>query len=393
MRYNILFPIGIIFLILGFLYNEAILLGLGLFIIVILYISILWINSAYKNLSVTMTSKRNASFKEKPFEITYSIENKSILPYPNIELIVSFHRNINILEELKLIRNEGYYNFYKLNFSVPPKTRITKKINCIANKRGNYFIGDLKLNISDPFNLNNKIFNKVKYKEIGIYPNIYAINNINQFFNQLYGSKKSNKALIEDRILPKGAREYIQSDPFTKIDWKATGKYNKLFTKQYEFTTHKELWILSNLKTNDKTWMGTDEDEVEQVISATASLAYLFSSNNISYNILMNAKLVRSNNLYKLSAKRKKDLENVLYQLAKLKSYISVNYIHTLKYVKKDIGLTKPTIILVSTYLSQEVKQQISLLKREGYKVIYINPLNEGVEANEDMGVLYKSAT
>lgn len=377
--------VALIFFALGFISDVTILIGLAFVISLLIIFSILWVYFGEKYLSVSVKSERIAYFQGDEFEVYYTIENRSFLPYTNIRLIIAIHRNVTV-ENITPKRNEGIYNFYQLNFTLRPRSKVAQSITCSTKSRGGYYFDETYLIINDQFLIYEATKKNFPIKEIAIYPKIFSINSIKNQLNQIYGNKKINISFLEDRILPKGAREYLPTDPFTKIDWKQTSKYSNLFTKQYEYTAHQEFLILANLKTSDEVWMGTDEQKVERAISTVASLAYLFSKKGLSYHILMNAKLVKRNDLFKLSANTQEDLQKILYQLAKLRSYTTVNYIHTLRSIKKYHGGKKPIIILVSSYLSKEVEAQITKLKSERYKIIWID-INNAVEA-ENGGLL-----
>lgn len=369
-------------------YGDIILL-LFFLIIIIVVLGKWWVYVGKKNIFVKVETIKIADFQDNLFEVTYVIENRSILPFPNLHLFTALHRNIDV-EGLSSKSINGYYNYYLLNFSLQPKSKLSKTICCKANMRGSYLFGDITLFLLDPFSISTLRLNVYYTKEIGIYPKIFPIHIPKEQLSQINGNKKVNFSLLEERLLPKGAREYSPTDPFTKVDWKQSSKINQLFTKEFEYTSHQQFMILVNLKISDQPYSNNDE-KVEQIISTVASLAYRLSTNNVSYNILMNIKLAKSKTLYKLSASSKKDLKNVLYQLARLKSYTTVNYVHALRMAKDGIGPNRPTIILISLFLSEEARFQINRLKRERYKVIWINPLTiEREEYSDELLAIYK---
>lgn len=368
-------------------YGDVFLLLIFL-IIIIVVLSKWWVYVGKKNIFVNVEGLKSAEFQDNLFEITYILENRSILPFSNLQLFTAIHRNINV-EGLSSKMVEGYYNYYQLNFSLQPKSKVSKTILCKANMRGGYLFGDLSLLLSDPFFINTSTLNIYYTKEIGIYPKVFPIIPPKEQLNQLNGDKKVNFSLLEERLLPKGAREYLPTDPFTKVDWKQSSKFNQLFTKEFEYTSHQQFMILVNLKTTDQPFSSSDE-KVEKIISTVASLAYILSQANISYNILMNIKLAKSRTLYRLSSSSTKDLKNILYQLAKLKSYTTVSYVHALRMARDGISPNRPTIILVSTYLSEEASLQINKLERDRYKVIWINPLTiEREEYSDELLAVY----
>jgi|GEM_PF-4336221 len=382
--------LSIIFFLIGFIYNKLMLLGLSVFIIILLFIMKWWIHTGKKQLKVKVSGREKAGYKGNILKVTYTVENYSLLPFLNLRMLISLHRNIEV-KYIPVNKNEGYYNNYELIFSVPPKSKVSQTITFQINQRGNYFFGDTQLTVSDPFSLNINTLDFIQQKEISIYPDLHSVPAFHQqqFLQNSDGRRKSRVQWMEERILPKGAREYSSSDPFYKIDWKQTSKTGQLFTKQFEHSMKQEVWILGNLRTTDKLYLWSDNKKVEQVISTVASLAYFFSKTGVSYNIMFNAKLVKVSELYHLNANKKNDLKKVLYELAKLGSYTTVDFGHTFRSIKKS-GSLNPIIIVVSSYLSEQLEQVISSYRKQKSRVIWINPFHEKTEGsiNESLDIL-----
>lgn len=376
--------LSLLFIVAGVIYNQIILLGLGFFLVAIIVLCDIWLSKVEKNLKIDIVRSVNVSHINKPVNITYSIENKSILPLTYVILTVSLHKNISA-NNLTFFKQEGYYNFYKLHFSLPPKRKVSKKITIVSNSRGNYQLGDINLTISDPLLISTKKIICNINKNIVIYPKIKKTYILEKQLFKPDGMEKSNIIWIENRILHKGAREYLPTDSLSKIDWKQTSRQGKLYSKEYEYTSKQKIWILANLKTIENKYIFEDnEKKIEEIISTVASLAYCFSSHNISYKIAMNIKIAKTNSIYQLNSDNpNKDLKKILLQLAKLKSYKNINFLHTLKTVKANVDTSITVIVLVSTFLSDEIKIEIEKLKREKYTVIWINPSyqkQEGIE-------------
>ncbi len=383
------------FFIVGFTYNNFLVLGLSLFIIGLLFISKWWLQIGKKQIQVKVKSREKASYIGEPVKATYTVENQSKLPFTNVRLIISLHRNIKV-KNLPIRRSEGYYHFYELVFSLPPRSKSSQTIIYQFNRRGNYLIGDIKLLITDPFSLNIEGLKVFQLKDINIYPDLHAVPTFPQqnLLLRTDGRRKARIPWLEERILPKGSREYLLTDPFYKIDWKQTSRNGQLYTKQYEHSMKQEVWILGNLRTADQYAIWSEEERLEKVLSTIASFAYFFSKNNISYHILFNAKLVKKNELYHLKSNKKNDLNTILYELAKLSSYTTVDFTHLFRIVKSSDSF-QPTILVISTYLSKQIEEVIARYKKQKYQVIWINPFYEKTEesSHESMDVMANTSS
>ncbi len=357
----------------GFVYQQDLLIILGLFVLSLFLLSYLWISSGSRYLKVKGENSLKATFRDTPFSIAYTIENSGFLPYINGSFFFTLHRDI-MVENLPVVKVEGYYHTYQINVSLPPKSIVHHTLSLRINKRGNYYLGDTSLVIADPFSYSSATIFNFLPMEIAIYPEIKPIPSPIRNLFRPNGNTRTNQRIFEDRMLPKGAREYTPQDPFYKIDWKQTGRMGSLYTKEFEQSANQEIWILANLKTSDNPIEGLNEEKVEEVISTVASYAYTLSQKGQSYLIMKNAKLAKVNSLYTLYAGSKKDVGYILYELARLKSYKTVDFIHTLKAVKKHSISYKPIILLVSAYFSERILKQVELLKREGYRIHLINP-------------------
>jgi len=376
--------ISIILFLIGFIYDHFIVLGISILIIGLLLLSKWWINTGKKHVKVKVSSKEKASYIGNPLQVTYTLENRAIIPFPNIRLVIRLHRNVEV-RNIPIYQTEGYYHLYELVFSLPPRSRSSQTVSCQINRRGNYLLGDVDMIHTDPFSFNTEVIDFFQAFDINIYPALHPIPALpqQQLLLRTDGRRKAKFPWLEERILPKGAREYHWNDPFYKIDWKQTGKTGRLFTKQYEHSMKQEIWILGNLRTSDEFSLWSEEEKIESVLSAVASFAYFFSKIGVSYHILFNAKLLKKNDVYHLKANKKDDLRNILYELAKLRSYTTVDFTHLFRMVRASVSF-HPTILVISAYLSESLKKVVARYQREKYQVIWINPVQEKTEGNHD---------
>lgn len=130
--------------------------------------------------------------------------------------------------------------------------------------------------------------------EFIVYPKLLPVNGVNAVFHMMPGDSRLNYSPFEDVQSPLGTRDYSYSDPFHKINWKATVKTQKMQTNIYEKVVDRTFVFIVNLSTeNDKNMVSFNKN-LENLLSYTAYLSEYATKMRIPLkSILMLESLVR----------------------------------------------------------------------------------------------------
>lgn len=120
----------------------------------------------------------------------------------------------------------------------------------LAQERGEFYIGPVTIRFSDPFNLftvTNTVDSKVK---IIVRPARVKLG-VELFPGLPQGNLKINNICYEDITMRKSIREYKPGDELKRINWRASAKFNQLFTNEYLDTFDVPVFVFVNLANDD----------------------------------------------------------------------------------------------------------------------------------------------
>jgi len=213
------------------------------------------------------------SFAGEDTQFNLTITNHSRIPYLNGKL--SFEMNNQIISEQYLQATKKDYSLYHVPFSLPSKSKVTVTIPLKVAKRG---VGRLnKIEYSFPHLL---LFQPIvlKFKErfrteFLVYPELQPIANIESNQNQHIGEDTALFSPYEDLLRPVGTRNYVQSDPFQRIHWKASAHSQKLQTKIYERNQQISWTIIVNIAKKSPLGNYATNADLEEILSEAAYLS------------------------------------------------------------------------------------------------------------------------
>src|SRR5699024_30032 len=125
-----------------------------------------------------------------------------------------------------------------------------------------------------------------------VFPKLLPVAQVDQLFELIPGDEVTNFSPYEDIQSPLGTRAYSFSDPFHRINWKATAKTQQLQTNIYEKTIDKSYFFIVNL-TNEKSSLPKPNQlssDLEELLSYTAYLTQQATKEKVSYQIAINAR-------------------------------------------------------------------------------------------------------
>lgn len=148
---------------------------------------------------------------------------------------------------------------------------ITKiKYQVSARERGMFFIGPVKVKLSDPFGLFNEEIEIDNKLEIMVRP--ARIKLITEAFPGLpQGSLKINNAIYEDITQRRSVRPYMNGDEQRRINWRISAKQGELYTNLYENTFDTTFFVFLNFAEEDYELHSRHYD-MEKAVEIAASI-------------------------------------------------------------------------------------------------------------------------
>lgn len=110
------------------------------------------------------------------------------------------------------------------------------------------------------------------YTEFVVFPSLLPVRGFEEVVHMMQGKQWSLFSPFEDVQLPVGTREYHYSDPFHRINWKASAKTQTLQTNVYEKNVDMGLVFIVNISVADNSHLTKLSKHLERSLSFCAYL-------------------------------------------------------------------------------------------------------------------------
>jgi uncharacterized protein (DUF58 family) len=358
--------------------KEPLLFALSGGTLSLLLVSLWWCKHALKGIKVDVNFTKQRLFPGDCSTVKITVASKKSFLSSAIKLTLNTSRDIEI-EGFSLVENRTSDSFWIKTLSVKEGKTIQYEYKIHSDKRGVFYIYDLYIEIKDPTGLGKIIATKRVKSEMIVYPSMIDSLPPNINLRGLEGNHQVRRLIHDDSSFFIGSRGYKAGDPLNRVDWKATARVGKLHTKQFAYTSQKQLILIGNLRTQEKWALGHDKEIIERIISVTAGLMKWCSSQGYSYEWMFNIRNPYTKQLYihKSESDRKSFVHN-LEQLARLKSYTMINFQDVFAHLR-DHTYENLVFIVITNFVSQDMKREWKRQLELGNQIWIVDPSNEQI--------------
>lgn len=279
---SILAFLGILLMIASFYIDAWLMFGAGLLIILIAAANSYYLKHIGEGLVFENIRERNRFFIGDNGEWILHFANHG-LPFMKARLTVYFDSAVVPLA------GEFHIHQSKVDVGLPISLRrhekLTIKIPFKADKRGISKIRRIELQVPHFFGFGDTI---LEYKDVInmdalVYPRPVSVKNLDRHKSIKTGNSASVFSLFEDNMGPIGTRDYLPTDSFNRINWKASARRMTLQTKEYERITEAGAVLFVNVVDGFSV-----TSMLEFIMSSTAEMAYFFHKANIPFSLCVN---------------------------------------------------------------------------------------------------------
>jgi len=193
------------------------------------------------------------------------------------------------------------------------------RLRCTA--RGAYRLGPAQIEGGDPFGIYRTMKEITDRTSLIVYPRLLPLEQLGLPPRHPLGELRARQ-LIRDPLRTIGVRDYHPDDPLKQVHWTATARTGALQTRIYESTTARELAIFLDLDSFERYWQGIDEEQVERLISATATVAQAGLADGYAVGLYVNGAPFEFEQFVRLPPGRSPaQLERIMETLARLTAY------------------------------------------------------------------------
>jgi uncharacterized protein (DUF58 family) len=211
-------------------------------------------------------------------------------------------------------------------------------------------------------------------KSLIIHPNLVSVPKAEHLVvttNQ--GDYSTPTSMYEQLLAPIGTRDYVYTDPFQRIHWKASAKTHSLQTKVFERTSHYSWTIIMNLREpyTPKHHLGVVRN-FESIISNVAFLAQVATKKGIEYEVFVNLRMASDVSVFHLpKGGGTQQLGRVYDMMARIRQNgNTLSFTQLLHNVEKQ-QQHSPIVIYCGPYEKEGLKY-FTQLQRRGQKVYFL---------------------
>ncbi|HEY5560793.1 MAG TPA: DUF58 domain-containing protein [Clostridiaceae bacterium] len=215
--------------------------------------------------------------------IIETLINKKLMPVWWCSLQFSVSRFLLFQGEEQKGKVNDYYRRELLTLFSYEK--VVKRLNITCSKRGYFKIKELSITSGDLFAKDKFLLNSSSEVEFFVYPSIIDNPTFKLSFERILGDIITKRNLIQDTFQLRGIRDYVPSDSFKGINWKATARTGEMKVNEYEYTSSIEVLFFLNVERYNS-W--DPENLVEEGIRLINTLALSYMEKGIPVGLLTN---------------------------------------------------------------------------------------------------------
>ncbi|MEH7501716.1 DUF58 domain-containing protein [Neobacillus drentensis] len=326
--------VAIILIIVSIYIQSKLILFLAIFFLTIAFSNQLYLKRAGNQLYFQNTYEKKHFFVGEKGQWTLIFRNEGF-PILKGELRIFFDHFV-APEGKKL---EASLSMYEISIPVSLYKKQTKQIIIpfLARCRGTAKIRKLEFHVPSPFGFGETILESKNFlkQQAVVYPQPILVRGLKEQMSIHPRKSVSPISIFEDRLGPLGTRDYLSSDSFSQIHWKASARKQSLQSKIYEKISEKGLNIALNIS-NGHSITG----DLEELISSLTELAYYAFNKQIAYSLCINVRSSGSTPfLFLPKGEGKVHLQKVLEGLASISTQnTSLSYEYMLAFYNRHLA-------------------------------------------------------
>lgn len=366
---------GIILLFLSFYQKSYVLTFSGTFLLVIGWMSHLYLMNIGNNLFLGNEKGNIRLSIGEENQLVIKISQRSWLPIFRGRLMVRIDSTIEPINYP--VEKSNRSTVFVIPFHIRGNETIQLSLPIKAVSRGVAKIIALELTIDSFFGFGSveMKYNPFFHKEYIIYPTPIIVPDTEKLIaTQAQGEYPVLTSLYDHLLAPIGTRDYVYTDSFQRINWKASAKTQSLQTKVYERTAHFSWTFVINLRDPNITnlhW-GTVEN-LETIASNIAYLAQIAVKKGIDFELFINLRMASQSAMYHLpmggGANHLGKALDILSRLHRKWNTLPINkFLHFVDKQKNN----SPVVIVCGPY-SEDGYKSLASMKKTGQRVYLLH--------------------
>jgi uncharacterized protein (DUF58 family) len=364
--------VGLLLVAIGLGIAEPVIAGVGFVVMVIGGIARYWSRHLWDRVSLPSKLSERRAFSGEEVGLQVTLSNRKLLPLPWFEWRMAISGQFEAPGEhlaaaaapgTSWIVRRGAMGWYEQQ---------SWDFKLASNERGYFFVGPTKLRSADLLGIFPQAKEMEQMHHLTVYPRVYPISDLGLPADRPFGERRGRNPIFEDPIRVAGLREYRPGDPLKRIDWKATARTGELQSRVYEPSSTQQLYLMVNIDTMEHPWEGYLKDELERIVSTSASIAVWAAGVKYSVGLLANGAFPDADRPIRLPPSRSRDqLSRILDALAVIQPLTMGDLAGA---IERESGRLPAgsTIVVIASIIPQRLAGVIARLAAEGNRVFVV---------------------
>jgi uncharacterized protein (DUF58 family) len=331
-----------------------------------------WSRHLFDRLELKREPAEKRVFIGERVPLQVELENRKPLPLPWYEWRLALSEHLPVEKEVLgaaavpgqkwLIRKGalGWYQRHQWTFTLAP------------DARGYHQVGPATIRSGDLLGAYTRSIEDERRSHLVVFPRVFSMEDLGLPSERPFGERRGGNRVFEDPLRIAGLREYRPGDPLRRIDWKATARSGDLRSRVYEPSATQQLYLLVNIDTMEHAWEGYLRDELERIVSVSASLCVWAAGARYAVGLLANGAFPDADRPIRLPPSRSRDqVSRLLEALAVIQPLTMGDLAGA---IQRESGKLPQgsTLVVVASLMPPALAGVLARLHDEGHHVFVI---------------------
>lgn len=330
-----------------------------------------WTRFAGRGVTVEAELTPAKVFVAEPVTLRLTLTNVKRLPLPLVRVTVWLPPGLSAAPGSSSPTIRGFERRVRL----PARSRVVLELPVRVRRRGEYWLEQVKLELTDPFDLAPVRRTLTPEAVVMVLPNPRVPIPTDIRKRLPFGAPAQAARIFESRERFAGVRPYEAGDPLNRIHWKLTGHAGKLQTKVFEPTRSAALLLALDLSGGEPFWDNVYPDLAEETIAWAAFLAREAVDAGWRVGLTVNAHLTRGRGPIRVPMSWARGNEAALFTaLARMPNEPTSDLAPVLREAGRHVG-SDTTAVVISPRPGRWLWQEMEDLRRRGTDVVHLSSL------------------
>ena len=357
-------------LVLALIAGQALLVLICVLLLLTAGMTRLWDRWSLVRVTYQRELSQPRAFPDDEVELVIRIANRKPLPLVALSIRDLVPANLQVIGHDGQIDTEGRQVLSRTTSLRWYESVVFRyRLRCTA--RGAYRLGPAQIEGGDPFGFYRTVHEVADRTSLIVFPRLLPLEELGLPPRHPLGDLRARQ-LIRDPLRTIGVRDYHPDDPLKHVHWSATARTGALQTRIYEPTTAREVAIFLDLDSFERYWQGIDEEQVERLISATATVAQAGLADGYAIGLYVNGAPFEFEHFVRLPPGRSPaQLERIMETLARLTPYSVTPMARLLRVATADLALGA-TLLLISAIAPEGTRAALLRQREHGRDVTWL---------------------